>query len=109
MKNIFLLILLLLIPSNTFSEAPQEYKIRDEEVRVSVALSILDSIESSLKEFRDMTELFLNDNILNKLHKKGVTQFEISQDEINKFSNIDWSTQNIGFHNWIVDSRRYSQ
>ncbi len=107
MKNILLIILLFLIPSNTFSEAPPEYKVHDEDVQVGGALSSLDKIESTLKEFRDMTDLFLNDNILYTIDKKGIAQIEIRQDDIKKFKMVDWDIQNLGFHNWIVYTRAY--
>lgn len=107
MKRILLLLFILFIPIIALAQTPDEYKVKNEHVTFNNALSTLDAIESALKEFRNFTNVVLNDNTLVKLEAEGKAQINIKQNEINKFKNTDWSIQNIGFHNWILSTRAY--
>ncbi|MBI5598885.1 MAG: hypothetical protein HY890_04010 [Deltaproteobacteria bacterium] len=105
-KNfIVFIIAFFFLASNSFGEAPKEYKIKPSLLNPELAKRNLDRIEDALHDFRDFTDLLLKDETLEKLDKKGTATVLIDNEDIKKIQNLNWKSQNYGFHNWEGDVR----
>jgi hypothetical protein len=108
-KNIGMYLIIfsiLIIPIAGLCETPEEYRIKDSDLNIEAGKSNLNSIEIALKDFRGFTEKLLVDEALDKLKdEKAVVNIKIKSEDLKGFSTLDWSTQNIGFNNWILKLR----
>lgn len=93
---------LMLTPLFAFSETPEEYKVKDSDLTLEGAKKNLDEIETALKDYRDFTDVVLNDEALRKLNDKQPATITINSDDLKNNSTRDWSVQNIGFVNWVI-------
>jgi len=107
MKNFFwrylMVLSILIIAQQGFSETPEEYRVKDSDLNIQAAKANLNNIEIALKDFRGFTAIILNDKVLNKLKEnKNIASTQIRANDLKRFSSLDWSTQNIGFNNWVL-------
>jgi len=101
--SLFSLILIFLImPINVFSQTPEEYRVKDSNLNFAAAESNLKMVENALRDFRNLTEMIITDDVMEKLKSDGSAEVKIKATDLEKISNINWSIQNIGFHNWIL-------
>ena len=97
---------ILIIPIIGLCETPEEYRVKDTDLNIETANANLNSIETALKDFRGFTEVVLTDEVLDKLKDdKAVANIKIKRGDLKGFSTLDWSTQNIGFNNWMLKLR----
>jgi hypothetical protein len=97
---------ILIIPIVGLCETPEEYRVKDSDLNIEAGKANLNSIETALQDFRGFTEMLLVDEVLNKLKdEKAVVNIKIKSRDLKGFSTLDWSTQNIGFNNWILKLR----
>jgi hypothetical protein len=97
---------ILIIPTIGFCETPEEYRVKDTDLNIETASANLSGIEAALKDFRGFTEMVLADGVVDELKDdKAVANIKIKRGDLKRFSTLDWSTQNIGFNNWILKLR----
>jgi|GEM_PF-2360999 len=88
-----------------FAETPEEYKVKDSDYNFEVAMENLTKVEKALKDFRDFSEIMVNDEVLKKINSGEAANINIkinTKDLAGMSDNLNWSTQNIGFHNWMI-------
>lgn len=107
MKKILNVILILVFCQIcTASDTQDDIKPNDKELMPDVAFESLDRIEKALYEFRDFTEIVLAEDVLDDIKNKGKAEnIVIKAESIKRLENLDWPTQNHGFHNWVVSVR----
>jgi hypothetical protein len=94
---------LLIAPIVGLCETPEEYRLKDADLNIETAKANLNSIETALKDFRGFTEMILTNDVLEKLKEdQAVVDVKIKSGDLKEFSTLAWSTQNIGFKNWIL-------
>lgn len=88
---------------NVAAETPEEYKVKDPELNVKAAKAKLASVKKALDDYTLFTETILTDDTMAKLksEKTGVTVL-VEEKNLKGLSTINWSTQNHGFHNWLL-------
>ena len=104
-KPYLIIFSILIIPIIGLCETPEEYQVKESDLNIEAAKANLKSIETALKDFRGFTAMLLADEVLDKLKHETAVNIEIKSGDLKRFSNLDWSTQNIGFNNWILKLR----
>jgi hypothetical protein len=95
-----------ILPFNVHAETPEEYKLKDSDLGIESAKLSLNSVETALKDFRDFTGKIITDEVLEESGKKPSINLKVKSEDLEGFSkSLNWSIQNIGFHNWVVTVR----